>query len=142
MESIDNEKTPDADKLAKKKALPPVQDKGLLKYYRDPAISKEALRLAKHCCECNPSHETFIKKSTKKNYTEPHHLIPMSAQKDFEYSLDVLPNIISLCSTCHNKLHYGLDIQDTITQLYNARKEQLEEFGIGISLEKLLSYYR
>ena len=128
--------------MAKKKALPPVKDKGILKYYRDPAIAKEALRLAKHCCECNPNHETFIKKSTKKKYTEPHHLIPMSAQKDFEYSLDVLPNIISLCSNCHNKLHYGLDVQDAITQLYNARKEQLEEFGIGISLEKLLSYYR
>ena len=142
LENLDNEKTPDADKLAKKKALPPVKDKGILKYYRDPAIAKEALRLAKHCCECNPNHETFIKKSTKKKYTEPHHLIPMSAQKDFEYSLDVLPNIISLCSTCHNKLHYGLDVQDTIIQLYNARKEQLEEFGIGISLEKLLSYYR
>lgn len=142
LEKLDDEKIPDLEKFKKRKALKPVEHNGIKIYYRNPAISKQALKLANYSCECDSKHETFIKKSTKKNYTEPHHLIPMSAQKEFEYSLDVLPNIVSLCSNCHNKLHYGLDIQETITQLYYARKEKLEEYGIGISLEKLLSYYR
>lgn len=42
--------------------------------------------------------------------TEPYHLIPISKYKDFDYkncSLDTMENIVSICSHCHNLLHYG-----------------------------------
>ncbi len=40
-------------------------------------------------------------------------MIPISKYKDYNYSLDVMENIVSLCSHCHNLLHYGPIILDT-----------------------------
>ena len=45
---------------------------------------------------------------TSQNYTEQHHLIPMAYSDKFEVSLDVEVSIVSLCSTCHNHIHYGV----------------------------------
>ena len=74
-------------------------------------------------------------------YTEPHHLIPMKAQKDFEVSLDVENNIVSLCSHCHNLIHYGKDVETVLHKLYEEREALLCEAGIVISFEELLKYY-
>lgn len=38
---------------------------------------------------------------------EPHHLIPLQYHEEFEWSLDVEANVVSLCSECHNQIHYG-----------------------------------
>lgn len=67
--------------------------------------------------------------------------MPMSAQKDFSVSLDVENNIVSLCSNCHNLLHYGTDFEPVLKKLYDERKSELEKAGIRISFEELMKYY-
>jgi len=117
--------------------------KDVERYPRDTKISSNALMLAKYRCGNYADHISFIRKSNSKNYTEPHHLIPVSAHKDFKYSLDVEENICSLCSTCHNCIHYGIDSEKEkmILKLYNKRKEMLKNVGLEISFSKLKSYY-
>ena len=75
-------------------------------------------------------------------YTEPHHLIPMAYSDKFESSLDVEENIVSLCSNCHNQLHYGKGFEFLLENLYNKRKEYLLSVNIDISLKELINMYR
>ena len=128
--------------LGPKPAPKPHPEKGAVKYPRYPEISKYALKEAGYLCECGREHPSFIRRSDGKNYTEPHHIIPISAQGNFKISLDCLPNIISLCSNCHNKLHYGVDIDDMLKVIFEKRVDALREFGIYITFEELLSYYK
>lgn len=120
----------------------PIIENGVKKYYRNPVISKYALKLAGYRCECGKDHISFIRKSDGKNYTEPHHIIPISAQENFKNSLDCVPNIISLCSNCHNRLHYGKDIKSMLKNIYEQRKDELRKHDINITFEELLSYYK
>ncbi len=110
-------------------------------YYRDATIAAVALCNANYCCEIDETHKGFIRKTNGKNYTEPHHLIPISYQDEFKNSLDVENNIVSLCSNCHNKLHYGRDIVNDLKFLYDKRKDLLKLAGIDIAFEKLLEMY-
>ena len=142
IEEIDEASYPDEDELKPRPAPKPRQEQGAFKYPRNPAISKQVLKNAKYLCECGSDHVSFVRKSNGKNYTEPHHIIPMSAQGDFDIDLDCLPNIISLCSNCHNRLHYGADIDDMLYKIYEQRKESLEKHGINITFPELLSYYK
>lgn len=90
-------------------------------FQRNVNVSKNAIKIANYKCELNNSHKTFVTAS-EKPYVEAHHLIPLSCQNDFDYSLDVETNIIRLCPNCHRMLHYGLDIRSELRKLYNARK--------------------
>ncbi len=110
-------------------------------YHRDEAIAVIALCKANYCCEIDSSHKGFIRKTNGKNYTEPRHLISISYQDEFENSLDVENNIVSLCSNCHNKLHYGKDIEKDLQILFEARKQLLEKAGININFQELLNMY-
>lgn len=116
--------------------------KGGSVYVRNINEAKKALAMAEYECEIDPKHETFIRKKEDINYTEPHHLIPMSFQSEFSTSLDVAANIVSLCSGCHNKIHYGRDYEDMIKLLYTKRQSRLKNADIVISLDELLSYYK
>lgn len=58
------------------------------------------------------------------------------------YSLDVEANIVSLCSNCHNKIHYGQNAAELVTKLYELRKSELEKCNINISLDELLELYK
>lgn len=111
-------------------------------YKRDPNVAINALKNADYKCECCSDHETFIRKTNGLPYTEPHHLIPMMAQKDFDVSLDVENNIVSLCRNCHNLLHYGKDNEIVLKRLYDARRDVLRQAGIEISFEDLMRYYK
>ena len=53
-------------------------------------------------------------------------------------------DVVSLCSHCHNLLHYGRfeDKKPILEKLYNERKQALKECGIDITWEQLESYYR
>lgn len=73
-----------------------------------------------------------------KNYVEAHHLVPMQYQEQFENSLDIHANIVSICLVCHKKIHFEL-FDD---KLFNIRKERLIKGGINISLDELYSYYQ
>lgn len=108
---------------------------------RDPQISANALAFADYECEYDHSHESFIKKSNGHRYTEAHHLIPMNYQDDFEQDLDKEANIVSLCSNCHNWIHYGEGAKMLLEKLYDDRKERLENIGIVISKEDFLKMY-
>lgn len=110
-------------------------------YVRNPLVARNALIDAKHCCEYNPIHLTFKRKNCDENYTEPHHLIPMCFQKNFNTSLDVEANIVSLCSTCHNQIHYGKGAEEIIKALFLKRKDRLKKAGIEIEEIQLLAMY-
>ncbi|WP_239700895.1 MULTISPECIES: HNH endonuclease [unclassified Mammaliicoccus] len=103
----------------------------------------EALMLADYKCEYNPDDRTFTRKNGKQ-YTEPHHLIPISKYREFDRSLDVKENIVSLCSHCHNMLHYGRieEKKEVLEKILLDRQEQLREYGISINLEQLSVYYK
>ena len=77
------------------------------------------------------------------SYVEAHHLIPMSTQLFFEYTIDFADNIIALCPTCHRKIHHATDEvkKELVEQLYERRKELYISHGIEIDLEMLLSFY-
>lgn len=91
-------------------------------------------------CNIDNSHESFVTKNGK-SYMEAHHLIPLSAQADFDYSLDIDANIVSLCPMCHRKLHHGKDIESEIKKLFDLKNELLKKSGIEIILEELFENY-
>ncbi|PEL42689.1 restriction endonuclease [Bacillus toyonensis] len=117
---------------------------GRSSYKRDPKTSKKAIVLADYRCEIDSDHEDFISKVTKKNYVEAHHLIPMGFQDDFEKSIDVEANIVSLCVSCHKKLHHAeyKVIESLIEKLYDDRIGRLNDCKIKLPKDKLLNYYK
>lgn len=115
---------------------------GKASYPRSAEKAAQALLQASFLCEFDNSHGTFKRKSNGKPYTEPHHLIPISNHKDFANSLDIEANIVSLCSHCHNLLHYGADIENILLNLYTARIEDLEKAEISVTFDRLLGYYK
>lgn len=117
---------------------------GKSKPKRNSRIAANALIIAKHLCEYNRQHRVFIRKDGMTNYTEPHHLIPMSNHRDFSYNLDVEENIVSLCSYCHNLLHYGrlIDKQPILKKIFEERQAALANVGLELNkFEDLLKYY-
>lgn len=127
--------------ISQPKPVPQTQNNTTSSYKRNPVVALNALCNADYKCEYCPTHVTFKRKTNNLPYTEPHHLVPMSTQKDFSVSLDVENNIVSLCSNCHNLLHYGTDFEPVLKKLYDERKSELEKAGIRISFEELMKYY-
>ena len=120
----------------------PGVDVVLHQYPRSKTVSQHALSRAQYLCECDPQHITFKRKNCAKNYTEPHHLIPLSAAADFpEIDLDREQNIVSLCSNCHNWLHYGDGIEVVLRPLFEQRRELLKAIGADITYDQLKAYY-
>ncbi|MCQ2535170.1 MAG: hypothetical protein MJ172_11495 [Clostridia bacterium] len=112
------------------------------RFRRDVKVGRMALARANNLCEYNNKHESFIRYSDGNIYMEPHHLVPISQQDKFDHSLDVPANVVSLCSNCHNCIHYGVDSEEMIEALYELRREELEESGIYITLDALKKMYR
>lgn len=110
-------------------------------YERDVNVAINALKFANHCCEYSGEHKSFNRKKDGFPYMEAHHLIPMKYSDDFEYSLDIEENVVSLCSHCHNQIHYGKQWEEILKVLYEQRKDMLKLVGLKISYEKLKQYY-
>lgn len=110
---------------------------------RNPKRAAEALAIAEYKCEYNETDRTFIRRNGKQ-YTEPHHLIPISKYEDFDRSVDVKENIVSLCSHCHNLLHYGIFEEKiaVLNKLYKEREDRIRTYGIDLTLEQLAKYYK
>lgn len=85
----------------------PREIKSVYTYPRSKRIAVNALHHANYQCEISSEHQTFIRKRSKIPYVEPHHLIPLAFQDDFEVSLDREQNIIALCCNCHKRIHLG-----------------------------------
>lgn len=110
-------------------------------YPRKRWVARKALEIAGYKCELDETHKTFINKNGKP-YVEPHHLIPMCCQKDFEKGLDVAENVVALCSNCHNEIHYGKNAKKLIEKLYEKRKKLLESAEIGVTFKDLKKMYK
>lgn len=102
----------------------------------DPLRAANALKHAGFKCEFDNEDRTFLRKNGKP-CTEPHHLILISKYRDFECSVDIMEIIVSLCSHCHNLLHYGRfeDKEPILEKLYEERKEVLSKYRIELTLE-------
>ncbi|MET3320548.1 UNVERIFIED_ORG: 5-methylcytosine-specific restriction protein A [Peribacillus simplex] len=113
------------------------------RYIGNPKITKRALVNADYLCEYNTSHLTFVNDTTGKNYVEGHHLIPLSIQDEFNYSLDVPQNIVSLCPNCHRKIHKASKSQKKamIEKLYRSREKGLIKRGIVTTQEQIERFY-
>ena len=49
-------------------------------------------------------------------------LVPLAYSDKFNVSLDVEENLVSLCSNCHNNLHYGKAFESLLKKLYKDSK--------------------
>jgi 5-methylcytosine-specific restriction protein A len=114
------------------------------RWSRNTSISNYALRNAKYECENSKTHNTFISKKSGHQFVEAHHLIPMEYQGEFDCSIDVPENIISLCPNCHRAFHNSEDSmkKELLLKFFNSRKEGLVSRGIQINLSELLEYYQ
>ena len=81
----------------------------------------------------------FTSKESHRNYVEVHHLIPRAVGNDFENSIEVVENYVSLCPHCHRLVHLGEDIErkPALHNLYIKRKESLSQKGLEITERKL-----
>jgi len=113
-------------------------------YKRDNNKKVQAIVDAGYSCEIDLEHQSFLRRDGVHKYTEAHHLIPMTKanQDRFDHSLDIPANIVSLCSNCHNCLHYGANSEELLRKLFNKRQERLRSAGIEIAFEDLLDLYR
>ena len=113
-------------------------------YPRDPSVARRALGRANHLCEINRDHASFLRRNGHVLYMEPHHLIPISFTDYFGVNLDREPNIFSLCSNCHNQIHYGTkeDVRKLITKLFLSRAREIcLILGREISVEEIYRIY-
>lgn len=113
-------------------------------YKRDRNVGRNAIVNANFLCEVDSNHKDFVSRITGRNYVEAHHLIPIEFQENFEVSIDVEANVISLCVSCHKKLHHAKfnEIKHILKYLFNKRKKRLERSGIIINEEILYDFYR
>jgi len=113
-----------------------------------PWVSKNALRAAGFLCEFNQDHKTFLTDKGQQ-FMEGHHLIRCTVElhnkfsERFNKSIDTESNIVSLCPTCHRRIHYGNKEERTamIENLFDKRRKGLHDTGIHISLEELKYIY-
>jgi len=114
-------------------------------YLRKAIVSQFALDRAGHFCEIDEMHISFVRKGSADLYMEPHHLIPMSMTDFFGVSLDREQNIFSLCSNCHNQIHYGIkdDVRNLISTLFLSRENEIcAILGRTISLNEIYQIYK
>lgn len=125
------------------KVKPTKEKNGIKVFPRNLGYSKFSLEKANYLCEIDKEHITFISNSSKKQYVEAHHLIPLKEQIEFRWSLDIPANIISLCSNCHRKMHFAnlSDKKSMIKNLLDKRRKELQKYGIIITEEELYSIY-
>ena len=110
---------------------------------RNAGERRKAFKRVNYCCEGKCNYELFENETNGLPYVEAHHLIPLSLQGNFEKSLDVYPNIVTLCPSCHRKLHYGTKAakEDIIKRLIKERKSDLLKSKIIIDEEEILLIY-
>jgi 5-methylcytosine-specific restriction enzyme A len=122
---------------------PQIDKGGKQRWTRSASLAARAIRLAEFTCEINKEHKTFQSKKTKEQYMESHHLVPIQFQDRFEFDLDQLANLLSLCSVCHDCIHYGSDDEKKalLKVLFDKRKKRLEEIGIAVSFDELKRMY-
>ncbi|WP_148293046.1 MrcB family domain-containing protein [Comamonas sp. B-9] len=127
-----------------KKKPQPVSGVARTCYSRDPSVAIAALSAANFQCEVESGHRTFTSKAKRRQYIEAHHLIPISVQDEFEYSLDVSANVVGLCPLCHKLLHLGMpaDKKPILNKLFEERRDRLRKSGIPMTEKDLFQHYK
>lgn len=113
-------------------------------YLRDSTVAKRALRRAGNLCEIDINHKSFLRRNGNVLYMEQHHLIPMSFTDYFGVNLDREQNIFSLCSNCHNQIHYGTkeEVRQLISKLFLSREYEIcSILGKDISVNEPFQLY-
>ena len=112
---------------------------GRTSFYRDPRLAIMRFDISNYTCEIDKSHETFIAERTRRPYVEAHHFIPIKFQTSFDYPLDNLDNIVSLCPNCHRGIHHAVTDHklELIETIYSIRPKLMESY----SLEDIAQYY-
>jgi len=67
------------------------------------SLITEAKKRDNYSCQVNQQHNSFI--ANNFNYVEGHHVIPIYQSKNFDFDLDDVNNILSLCPNCHKEVH-------------------------------------
>lgn len=111
---------------------------------RDPSVAAMALKAARYRCEWSDDHETFVARRSGQNFTEAHHLIPVSKQDDYQFRLDVAENIVALCPTCHRKIHHARKEEKThmAIVMFERRKDVLAARGLKPEAKDIEKIYR
>jgi|GEM_PF-5838948 len=113
------------NRLARRGELPPLKKNLMEQLQTDQALSAKLKEEHHHTCQaCGES--TFETRGGY-NYTETHHVLPMSKGGE-----DAPFNMAILCPTCHRKIHYG--IEPVQAEVYR----NLQVNGINIDFERLL----
>lgn len=106
------------------------------RYFTDSKLKATCLQLHGYKCEIDAEHKTFTNVTGLHEYVECHHLIPMKAQVDFpDLWLDDLFNLVSLCPTCHARIHYGnREAKEYVFwKIYEQRKHEFKTKGFNKS---------
>src|SRR5699024_5398006 len=103
----------------------------------------EAIRSSQYFCQIDHNHFSFKSQTTNENYVEAHHIIPISTQALFNYSIDCVPNIASLCPVCHRQIHFGYksDKKRLLEILWDKKQEDILKAGIDIKLKEVVEMY-
>jgi 5-methylcytosine-specific restriction protein A len=115
---------------------------------KNPSISSKAVAASGFKCSYDPTHHTF-RKANGIQYMEGHHLIPCNSGNSEKYwkrfgrNIDCFENIVSLCPTCHRRIHYGSEAErnEIIDKLYKVQAKRLKVAGLEISLDELRKLY-
>lgn len=121
-----------------------IDEVGKKRYPRNAKEAAKSLLREEFMCEVDPNHETFISKSTEHPYVEAHHFVGIAQYERFpEVDLDRTANIVSLCPTCHRKIHHGVDEVrlPMIEKLFEKIKGRLEKVGIEVTMTQLKEFY-
>ena len=128
-----NKESDEKDILILNNRVPKSKSNTSNSWHTSKKIKEAALKKAKFSCEINQDHETFPREDGNK-FMEGHHVIPMSAQSDFDkINLDQEINIASLCPTCHRSAHFAeKDHRKKIFEkLFMTRREDYLKLGIN-----------
>lgn len=115
-----------------------------VKYFpRNIKAKKIAIMQSGDRCAVPTCKHAIFKTKNGRVYLEAHHLIPISMSHDFSVNIDIPENIICLCPSCHREIHHGEKSKQIIAELYEERKEALEQKHIVLrkGLISLLEYY-
>lgn len=127
----------------KPKPPAPLKEHSSQIYQRDRSVAAESIRSSQYLCQIDHNHFSFKSQTTNENYVEAHHIIPISTQALFNYSIDCMPNIASLCPVCHRQIHFGYksDKRRLLEILWDKKQEDILKAGIDIKLKEVMEMY-
>ena len=118
-------------------------ERKIFEYKRSSKISEQAKVIANYQCAmlCDMELNSF-KNSNEKYYVETHHLLPMNAQKYYDFNIDREENVICLCPKHHKEIHLGYNRQSMIKKLFSELNDSRKWFNDNlITLERIIWFY-